>query len=77
MRPYIVIFGLLLASSGHAAPFQPAHCDMPGAAVSNSRMDCGTVHVSRDPAQPGGPTFALAVAVIHPTDGPAQPDPVL
>jgi len=76
------VFALgLLASSAHAAEgprFEPGSCgSLPDIADVLPRLRCGIVRVPRNHADPGGPTFGLAVVVIASAQQPAHPDPVV
>jgi len=76
------VFALgMLASSAHAAEgprFEPDSCgSLPDIADVLPRLRCGIVRVPRNPADPGGPTFGLAVVVIASAQQPAHPDPVV
>ena len=62
-----------------AAVFEPAPCPMqlPSSQTEGETVECGYLVVPENRADPDSDTIRLAVAIFHPPDGPAHPDPII
>ena len=70
--------GLANPAAAQPSAFEVGTCDMPGVTAELApRLRCGTVAVPRDHARQEAGSFRLAVVIIAPAEGTAEPDPVL